>query len=122
MQPLSKAFQILGAVSYQWMGSPEGVDFDNRLRIELGFGIVTSRTNWRLVGENVTPALSEVPVYDSTGVATGATMSVDDYRVVRGEFIYRSQAGGSTRIYVLTGLNDSSPDLGFGLSFASRAQ
>jgi hypothetical protein len=63
-----------------------------------------------------------VPVYDATGAPTGVTASVADYRVVRGEFMYRSGAGGSTRIYLLAGLNDSSPDLGFGVSFASRAQ
>jgi hypothetical protein len=63
-----------------------------------------------------------VPVFDATGAATGLTTGVSDYRVVRGEFVYRSGAGGSTRIFVLAGLNDSSPDLGFGLSFASRAQ
>ncbi|HYV86405.1 MAG TPA: hypothetical protein VFB49_10870 [Patescibacteria group bacterium] len=122
VQPLSKLFQIVGAVSYQWMGSPEGVHFDDRLRLKIGVGIVTSKTAWRLVGENVTPALSDVPVYDATGAPTGSTLGVDDYRVVRGEFIYRSGAGGSTRLFVLAGLNDSSPDLGFGMSFASRAQ
>jgi hypothetical protein len=122
VQPLSKAFQILGTAAYRWMGSPEGVHFDNRLRLEIGFGFVTTRTVWRLAGENVTPALSDVPVYDATGAATGVTTSVADYRVVRGEFMYRSGAGGSTRIYLLAGLNDSSPDLGFGVSFASRAQ
>jgi hypothetical protein len=122
VQPLSKAFQLLGAVSYRWMGSPEGVPFDNRLRLEIGFGIVTARTAWRLAGESVTPVLADVPVFDATGAATGLTTGVSDYRVVRGEFVYRSGAGGSTRIFVLAGLNDSSPDLGFGLSFASRAQ
>lgn len=122
VQPLSKAFQILGTASYRWMGSPEGVHFDNRIRIEIGFGIVTAHTNWRLEGVSVTPVLSEVPVFDTTGAATGATTGVSDYRVVRGEFIYRSAAGGSTRIFALAGLNDSSPDLGFGVSFASRAQ
>lgn len=122
VQPLSKAFQILGAVSYRWMGSPEGVHFDNRMRIEIGFGIVTARTAWRLKGVNVTPVLSDVPVFDAAGTATGATTSVDDYRIVRGEFVYRSAAGGSTKVFLLAGLNDSSPDFGFGLSFASRAQ
>jgi hypothetical protein len=42
--------------------------------------------------------------------------------VVRGEMVYRTNVGGSTRLYVLTGLNDSSPDIGMGLSFSSRAQ
>lgn len=122
VQPLSKAFQILGALSYQWTGSPQGVRFDDRKRIEIGFAVVTNKTSWRLVGENVTPVMSEVPVYDATGAPTGALASVDDFRVIRGEFVYRSGAGGSTRLYVLKGLNDSSPDLGFGLSFASRPQ
>jgi hypothetical protein len=122
VQPLSKSFQLLGAVAYRWMGSPEGVKFDNRLRLEIGFGFLTKHSVWRIAGESVTPPLSDVPVYDASGAATGATASVADYRVVRGEFMYRSGAGGSTRIYLLAGLNDSSPDLGFGVSFASRAQ
>jgi hypothetical protein len=47
---------------------------------------------------------------------------VDDWRVVQGEFVYVSSVGGSTRFTVLTGLNDSSPRLGFSLTFASRPQ
>jgi hypothetical protein len=121
VQPLSMRFQILGAASYRWMGSPSGVQFDNRIRLQAGFAFILAHSFWRLVGENVTPALSEVPLYDADGVPVG-TVDVADYRVVRGEFVYKSAAGGSTRIYLLTGLNDSSPDLGFGVSFASRPQ
>jgi hypothetical protein len=47
---------------------------------------------------------------------------VDDYRVVRGEFVMRTGAGGSTRLFVLKGLNDSSPNVAFGVSLASRVQ
>jgi hypothetical protein len=104
------------------MGSPEGVEFKDRLRLEGGFGLVTSKFHWRLVGESVSPVLDEVPVFDVAGLPTGLLAEVEDYRIVRGELVYRSSAGGSTRFYVLTGLNDSSPDIGFGLSFSSRAQ
>jgi len=130
-QPLGKVLQFMVSGSYHFMGSPdspltvtslEKVEFKNRLRIQGGFGLVTSKFNWRLVGESVSPVLDEVPVYDAVGVPTGLLAQVEDYRVVRGEMVYRSKAGGSTRLYVLTGLNDSSPDVGFGLSFSSRAQ
>ena len=120
LQPLGRHFQILGAASYRFMGSPEGTDFDNRLRLFAGFAVVTPHTVWRLVGESISPVLDEVPVFDATGTAVGMT-SVDDYRIVRGEAVFRNQAGGSMRLYALTGLNDSSPDLGFGIVFASRA-
>jgi hypothetical protein len=104
------------------MGSPQHVDFKDRLRILLGFGIVTNRTRWRVTGESVAPVLDEVPIYDAQGVATGLMQHVDDWRVVQGEFVYVSSVGGSTRFTVLTGLNDSSPRLGFSLTFASRPQ
>jgi hypothetical protein len=121
-QPLGKVFQILGDASFQFMGSPQHVDFKDRLRILLGFGIVTNRTRWRVTGESVAPVLDEVPIYDAQGVATGLMQHVDDWRVVQGEFVYVSSVGGSTRFTVLTGLNDSSPRLGFSLTFASRPQ
>lgn len=121
-QPLGKVFQLLVAGSYHFMGSPEGVEFKDRLRLLGGFGLVTSRITWRIVGESVSAVLDEVPVFDAAGLPTGALLEVEDYRVARGEMVYRSNAGGSTRLYVLTGLNDSSPDIGFGLSFSSRAQ
>ena len=122
VQPLGKWFQFLGDATYQFMGSPQHVDFKNRLRIMAGFGIVTNRTRWRITGENVAPALDEVPIYDAQGAPTGALQQVDDWRVVGGEFVYVSKVGGSTRFSVSTGLNDSSPNLGFSLTFASRPQ
>jgi hypothetical protein len=121
-QPLGKVFQILGDATFQFMGSPQNVDFKDRLRIMLGFAIVTNKTRWRITGESVAPALDEVPIYDAQGVATGGMEHVDDWRVLKGEFVYVTNVGGSTRFAVLTGLNDSSPKLGFSLSFASRPQ
>jgi hypothetical protein len=122
VQPLGRVFQLLVSGGYQFMGSPEGVSFEDRLRLLAGFAIVTAKTNWRIVGESVTPALEEVPVFDAAGVPTGALLEVEDYRVLRGELVYRQKAGGTTRFYVQTGMNDSSPDIGAGLSFSSRAQ
>jgi hypothetical protein len=122
VQPLGKVLQFLISGSYHFMGSPEGVEFNDRLRLVGGLGLVTRRLNWRLVGESVSAVLDEVPVFDAAGVPTGLLAEVEDYRVVRGEMVYRTKVGGSTRFYALTGLNDSSPDIGFGLSFSSRAQ
>jgi hypothetical protein len=122
VQPLGKVFQLLISGSYHFMGSPEGVEFNDRTRLMGGFSFVMRKTIWRIVGESVTPVLDEVPVFDAAGLPTGALAEVEDYRVLRGEFVYRSKTGGSTRLYVLGGMNDSSPDIGFGLSFSSRIQ
>ena len=118
-QPLGRVMQILGAAAYQFVGSPDGVDFEDRLRLSAGFGFVTRRTNWRLLAESITPVLDEVPLFDAAGVPIGI-VEVEDYRVARGEMVFRGGNGGSVRLYVLTGLNDSSPDLGFGLVLSSR--
>jgi len=81
---------------------------------------MTAHTAWRLGYETVTPILDEVPLYDAGGVAIG-TAEVEDYEVVRGEAVLKNKAGGSFKIWALAGLNDSSPDIGFGLTFASKA-
>jgi hypothetical protein len=120
VQPLGKMFQIRGDAFYRFTGSPEGVDFNDRLRLAAGFGILTAHTAWRLGYETVSPILDEVPLYDAAGVATGI-VEVEDYEVVRGEAVLKNQAGGSVKIWALMGLNDSSPDVGFGLTFASKA-
>ena len=122
VQPLGKVFQLLVTGMYHFMGSPEGVEFEDRMHLFAGFGLVGSKFTFRVVGEHVTPALEEVPVFDTAGVPTGALLEVEDYRVVRADFVYRSKAGGSTRLFGMMGLNDSSPDIGFGLSFSSRGQ
>jgi hypothetical protein len=121
LQPLGQHFQILGAATYRFMGSPEGYEFQDRLKLSAGFAFLTAHSTWRLVGENITPVLDNVLLYNSAGAAVGL-VPVEDYRVVRGELVWRNGAGGSMRLYALTGLNDSSPDIGYGLVFASRAQ
>jgi len=120
VQPLGKMFQIRGRAFYRFTGSPKGVDFNDRLVLAGGFAIMSAHTAWRLGYETVTPILDEVPLYDPAGVAIGA-VAVDNYEVVRGEAVLKNQAGGSIKIWALMGLNDSSPDLGFGLTFASKA-
>jgi hypothetical protein len=119
VQPLGKVFQILGQAFYRFTGSPEDVEFNDRLLLGAGFAFHTGRAVWRLGYQTVTPILDEVPLFDANGVATGV-VEVDDYEVVRGEAVFRNQAGGSMKLWVLTGLNDSSPDIGFGLAFASK--
>ena len=119
-QPIGKHFQILGRAHYQFSGSPEGVTFEDRLYLRGGFGFLTAHTAWRLHYETVDPLMKVVPLYDASGAAT-AFVEVQRYEAVRGEAVFRNQAGGSWRIWALAGLNDSSPDLGFGLTFASRA-
>ena len=121
VQPFGKMFQIRGAAFYRFTGSPEGVDFEDRLRLAAGFAVMTARTAWRLGYETVSPILDEVPLYGPLGVAIG-TAEVEDYEVVRGEAVIRNQVGGSVKLWALAGLNDSSPDIGFGLTFASKAQ
>jgi hypothetical protein len=121
VQPLGKVVQILGSASYRFMGSPEGVAFDDRLRLSAGVAFVSARTAWRLVGESLPPVLDQVPLFDAAGMPAGLR-DVEDYRTARGEVAIRSGGGGSTRLFVLAGLNDSSPDLGFGLAFSSGPQ
>jgi len=120
VQPLGKMFQIRGDAFYRFTGSPDNADFNDRLRLAAGFAILTAHTAWRLGYETVSPILDDVPLYDAAGVATG-TVEVEDYEVVRGEVVLKNQAGGSIKIWALMGLNDSSPDVGFGLTFASKA-
>lgn len=121
VQPLGKVVQILGEVSYRFMGSPEGVSFDDRLRIAAGLAFVSAHATWRLGGEQISPVLDQVPLFDALGVPTGV-LEVEDLRTARGEVVFRSGNGGTIRLYALTGLNDSSPDLGFGLILSSGPQ
>src|SRR5262245_3032190 len=88
VQPLGKVFQIRGSAFYRFTGSPEGADFNDRLSLAAGFGIMTPHTAWRLGYETVNPILDEVPLYDASGVATGVA-EVEDYEVVRGELVLR---------------------------------
>ena len=121
LQPLGQHFQIVGAATYRFMGSPDGYEFQNRLKLSAGLAFLTAHSTWRLVGENIPPVLDNVILYNSAGAAVGL-VAVEDYRIVRGEMVVRNGAGGSFRLYALTGLNDSSPDIGFGVVFASRSQ
>lgn len=121
VQPLGKVVQILGVAHYRFMGSPEGVVFDDRLRLSVGLAFVSAHATWRIVGENSPPVLDQVPLLDAAGMPAGF-LDVEDYRTARGEVVIRSGDGGSTRIYALTGLNDSSPNLGFGIVLSSGPQ
>jgi len=119
-QPIGKRLQILGRAFYRFSGSPEGIKLEDRLYLRAGFGVLTAHTAWRFLYETVDPLLKEVPQYDGTGAAI-AFVPVEDYKAARGEMVFRNNAGGSVKIWALAGLNDSSPDLGFGMTFASRA-
>lgn len=121
VQPLGEVVQILGEVSYRFMGSPEGVKFDDRLRFAAGMAFVSSHASWRLGAEQISAVLDQVPVFDALGVPTGV-LDVEDQRIARGEVVMRSGNGGTARLYLLTGLNDSSPDLGFGMVLSSGSQ
>jgi hypothetical protein len=119
VQPIGKRLQILGRATYRFTGSPDGFDFQDRLYLSAGFGVMTAHSAWRLHYETVNPILKEVVQYDASGAAV-AFVPVEDYKAVRGEAVIRNNAGGSVKIWALAGLNDSSPDLGFGLTFSSR--
>ncbi len=118
VQPLGRVFQILGDVSYRFMGDPGSIDIDDRVRLMAGFAFVTSGSRWRVVVENVTPAVDMVPVYDTAGTPIGL-LEADDYRVARLDLLVRSQRGGTTRFTVTKGLTDSAEDLGFAIRFSS---
>lgn len=118
IQPLGKTFQILGDASYRFMGDPAGIEFDDRLRLAAGFALVVNRIALRALAENITPPLDTVPVFDLLEIATG-TVEVEDRRVARVDLTFRSNRGGTSRIGVTKGLNDSSEDLGLFLEFSS---
>lgn len=121
VQPMTRASQFLAEASYTFMGSPEHVDFNNRFRLMLGLGFVTKHTTWRITVEDISPVLEQVPIYDATGLAIGL-QDVQDYRLARGDFTLQTKDGGSVRLYVLMGLTDASPDIGFGVILATRPQ
>jgi hypothetical protein len=118
VQPLGKSFQILADAGYRVSGDPTGVDFNDRLRFGLGFGLVRQGAVWRLYAENVEPILDDVTVYNSTGIPTGL-IEAEDYRTVRLDLAYRTSKGGTVRMGVSAGLTDAAEDLGFVLVLAS---
>jgi hypothetical protein len=118
VQPVSRSWQILGEAGYRFMGDPEGVDFDDRRRLAGGVAAYTRRTQWRLLGEEITPLLDEVPFYNALGVPTG-TLTVEPRRIARLDLTIRSHLGGTTRIGVTAGLNDGAEDFGFYLELSS---
>ena len=119
-QPLNRYWRILGEADYRYMGNPDGLRFDDRLRLSAGFEIVFNRSSYRVLFENVDPVMEEVSVFDLAGVQTGL-QKVDDRQILRFDITVRSQAGGSTRLGVTYGQNDSSEDLGLLLVFSSGA-
>ena len=119
VQPMGQHVQLLGRAFYRFSGSPEGIEFEDRLYLRGGLGFVSAHTVWRLHYETVDALLKQVPQYDDSGAAI-AFVEVEDYEAVRGEAVFRNKAGGSWKLWALAGLNDSSPDIGFGLTFASR--
>jgi hypothetical protein len=118
IQPAGKSVQILGDVAYRYIGDPDGVDFNDRLRIGVGIAILRQGAVWRLYAENVDPILDDVPVYSGLGVPIG-TVEAEDYRHVRLELAYRTAKGGTVRLGVSTGLTDASEDIGFVLVLSS---
>ncbi|MGH9749696.1 MAG: transporter [Candidatus Polarisedimenticolia bacterium] len=118
VQPLGKYWQLLGDAGYRWMGDPEGVDFKNRIRGSLGLALIHNRKLWRLLVENVTPVLDEVPLYNTSGVPVGL-FEVEDRRALRFDLTFVSGRGGTTRLGVTSGLTDGAEDVGFVLEFAT---
>lgn len=121
VQPLGRVVQILGDASYTFMGSPGGLDFDDRVALGAGFALVSNRTTWRVTVENITPPLDEVPRFDGAGAQVGV-LEVDDRRVARLELIGRSRRGGSVGVAASWGLTDSSEDFGFMLRLSSASR
>ena len=118
LQPFGKTVQFFGEAARRFMGDPEGVDFEDRLRLAAGFGFIKGRTSYRIMAENVSPLLDEVPFFDSGGAPIGAR-TVSDRRVARFEVTRRSIIGESFRFGLTAGLTDASEDLGIVLEFAT---
>ena len=118
LQPFGKTVQFFGEAARRFMGDPEGVDFEDRLRLAAGFGFVKGRTFYRIMAENVTPLLDQVPFFDPAGTPIGVR-GVEDRRVVRFEVTRRSIIGESFRLGLTAGLTNASEDLGIMLEFAT---
>jgi hypothetical protein len=118
MQPFGKTLQFLGEAAYRFMGDPEGVEFQDRVRLAAGMGFVAGRTSYRIVAENVSPLLDEVPLLDAAGTPIGAR-GVEDRRVLRFDVTRRSIIGESFRLGLTAGLTDGAEDFGVLLEFAT---
>ncbi|HEU4402136.1 MAG TPA: hypothetical protein VFT43_08530, partial [Candidatus Polarisedimenticolia bacterium] len=110
--------QILGDAGYRFMGDPSGVNFNNRRRLSAGLGFVANRLTWRLLAENLTPLLDTVPWFDAAGLPIGFR-EVQDHRLARLDLTLRSLPGGTTRIGLTKGFNDSTEEYGFVLEFST---
>jgi hypothetical protein len=117
-QPLSPHLQLLADASYRFMGSPEGLDFQDRVWGRVGLAIITPQESYRLMVEEAEPVLDEVPLFDAGGTAVGL-WEVDDRQVARLDIVNRLSRGGSSRLGITYGLNDSSEDIGFFLTLSS---
>ena len=120
VQPLGsgQVWQFLLDGTYRFTGDPEGVDLNNRIRLQTGFAAVVRRVGLRVLYERTTPLLDDVPVYSDAGAVVG-TAAVDDRRAARFDVTVRSPLGGTTRIGVIKGFGDGSEDLGLLLEFST---
>jgi hypothetical protein len=100
------------------MGSRDGLDTDDRVRLLAGFALVGRKSTWRVTFENITPAVDPIPVYDALGVPIGM-LEADDYRIARLDLTQRSGRGGTTRLTLTKGLTDAAEDLGFAIRFST---
>jgi hypothetical protein len=118
-QPLGKVFQLLGDASYRFMGSRDGLDTDDRVRLLAGFALVGGKSTWRVTFENVTPAVDRIPVFDKAGALTGNDREADDYRIARLDLTLRSGRGGTTRLTLTKGFTDAAEDLGIAIRLST---
>ena len=117
-QPLGKSVQFLADVEYVFMGSPVGLNFDDRIGLRGGFAVIFQKSTWTATYTSVTPPLDLVMAYDTAGTPLGL-VEVEDMRIASLEILGRSKNGGSIGLGVGWGLNDSSQDIGFMLKLST---
>jgi hypothetical protein len=120
-QPLSVHWRLVAGGSRRFMNSPGGLNFRDRWITALGLEAVIASALCRIVFDNQTPLLKEVPIYDSNGLPVGIH-EVDDRLLGRFDWVRQRGGGGSFLLGLWGGLNDDSEEYGFTLSWSTTAQ
>lgn len=122
IQPLTVHWSLLANVGRRFMKSPEGYQFEDRWLSRIGLEAVTRGAFYRITLVNQTPVMDLVPVFDATGMLTPEMFEVEDRTLARFDIIRRKASGGTSVFGIWAGLNDSTEDLGFVLSWSTGYQ
>ena len=114
MIPLLVTFVVLGLA----VGSFLNVLID---RLPAGESIVRGASHCSSCAHLLAP-VDLVPVFKADGTPSGEMFEVEDRTLARFDIIRRKASGGTSVFGIWAGLNDSTEDLGFVLSWSTGAQ